>query len=123
MNSFYQQAVHRYKEFTNKQLHQYITRKLTAWCHLYRPKPPSTESADNEDIDGEEGDIVNVSGGEAVHTTSFGMSDGDEDGEEESAAPAAGNAAAPAPAAAPAAAAESGSDGSGSPAAGGAAKA
>ena len=119
METFYQQAVHRYKDFTDKQLHHYITRKLTAWCQLYRPKPPSTESADNKDIDGEEGDIVNVSGGEAVHTTSFGMSDGDEDGEEESAAPAAGNAAAPAAAAA-AAAAESGGDGAGPPAAGGA---
>jgi hypothetical protein len=61
-------------------------------------------------IDGEEGDIVNVAEGEAIHTTSLCMSDGYEDGEEESAAPAAGNAAAPA-AAAPAAAAESGGDG------------
>ena len=119
MEAFYQQAVHRYKEFTDKQLHQYITRKLTAWCHLYRPKPPSTESADNEDIAGEEGDIVNVAGGHAVNSKPYNMSEGDEDGEEESAAPAAGNAAAPA-AAAPAAAAESGSDGAGSPAAGGA---
>ena len=119
METFYQQAVHRYKDFTDKQLHQYITRKLTAWCQLYRPKPPSTESADNEDIDGEEGDVVSVAGGEAVHTTSLCMSEGDEDGEEESAAPAAGNAAAPA-AAAPVAAAESGGDGAGPPAAGGA---
>ena len=118
MEAFYQQAVHRYKEFTDKQLHQYITRKLTAWCDLYRPKPPSTESADNEDIDGEEGDIVNVGGGDAPLPKRYELS-GDEDGEEESAAPAAGNAAAPA-AAAPAAAAESGSDGAGSPAAGGA---
>jgi hypothetical protein len=119
MEAFYQQAVHRYNDFTDKQLHQYITRKLTAWCHLYRPKPPSTESADNEDIDGEEGDIVNVAGGDAVHCKRYDMSEEDEDGEEESAAPAAGIAAAPA-AAAPAAAAESGSDGAGSPAAGGA---
>ena len=121
MEAFYQEAVNRYKAYTDDKLHDYITKKLTAWCNLYRPKPPSTESADKEDIDGEEGDIVNVSGGEAVHTTSFGMSDGDEDGEDESAAPAAGNAAAPA-AAAPAAPAESGSDGAGSPAAGGADK-
>ncbi len=113
METFYQQAVHRYKEFTDKQLHQYITRKLTALCQLYRPKPPSTESADNEDIDGEVGDIVNVDGGEAVHTTSYGMSDEDEERGEESAASAAGNAAAPA------AAAESGGDGAGPPAAGG----
>ena len=118
METFYQQAVHRYKDFTDKQLHQYITRKLTAWCDLYRPKPPSTESADNEDIDGEEGDIVNVAQGDASLPKRYELS-GDEDGEEESAAPAAGNAAAPA-AAAPAAAAESGSDGAGSPAAGGA---
>ncbi len=123
METFYQQAVHRYKDFTDKQLHQYITRKVTAWCQLYRPKPPSTESAENEDIDGEEGDIVNVPGGDAVHSTSYGMSDGDEEGEEESAAPAAGNATAPAAAApaaaAPAAAAESGGNGAGPPAAGG----
>ncbi len=59
------------------------------------------ESADNEDIDGAEGDIVNVPAGEAVHSQSFTMS-GDEE-EEESAAPAA--------------AAESGGDGAGPPAA------
>jgi len=118
MEAFYQQAVQRYKDYTDKQLHQYITRKLTDWCDLYRPVPPSTESADKEDIDGEEGDVVNVDGGDALGVTRYAMTD-DEDGEEESAAPAAGNAAAPA-AAAPAAAAESGSDGAGSPAAGGA---
>ncbi len=53
--------------------------------------------------------LTYVAEGEAVHTTSLCMYDGDEDGEEESAAPAAGNAAAPA-AAAPAAPAESGSN-------------
>jgi hypothetical protein len=121
MEAFYQEAVKRYKEYPDKKLHHYITKKLTAWCDLYRPKPPSTESADKEDIDGEEGDVVNVADGDALGVTRYAMSD-DEDGEEESAAPAAGNAAAPA-AAAPAAAAESGSDGAGSPAAGGAAKA
>ncbi len=119
METFYQQAVHRYKDFTDKQLHQYITRKLTAWCQIYHPKPPSTESADNEAIDSEEGEVVNVAGGEAAHTTTLCMSEGDEDGEEESAAPAAGNAAAPS-AAAPVAAAESGGNGAGPPAAGGA---
>jgi hypothetical protein len=45
METFYQQAVHRYKDFkfTDKQLHQYITRKLTAWCQdtLYCTQPPS----------------------------------------------------------------------------------
>ena len=121
MEAFYQQAVHRYKEYPDKQLHQYITRKLTAWCHLYRPKPPSTESADKEDIDGEEGDVVNVGERDAMGGTAYTMSE-DEEGEEESAAPAAGNAAATA-AAAPAAPAESGSDGAGSSAAGGAVKA
>ena len=121
MEAFYQQAVQRYKEYTDKQLHQYITRKLTAWCHLYRPKPPSTESADNEDIDGEEGDVVDVAQGYALGRKRYELSE-DEDGEEESAAPAAGNAAAPA-AAAPDAPAESGSDGAESPAAGGAIKA
>ncbi len=39
MEIFYQQAVHRYKDFTDKQLNQYITSKLTAWRQLYRPKP------------------------------------------------------------------------------------
>jgi hypothetical protein len=121
MEAFYQEAVKRYKAYTDDKLHQYITKKLTTWCDLYRPKPPSTESADKEDIDGEEGDVVNVDGGDALGVAHYAMTD-DEDGEEESDAPAAGNAAAPA-AAAPAAAAESGSDGSGSPAAGGAAKA
>ncbi len=63
---------------------------------------------DNENIDGEEGDIVNIPGVDAVNSTSYGMSDGDdEEREEESAAPAA--------------AAESGGDGAGRPAAGGAA--
>jgi len=121
MEAFYQEAVKRYKDYPDKKLHQYITKKLTAWCDLYRPKPPSTESADKEDIDGEEGDVVDVAQGYALGRKRYELSE-DEDGEEESAAPAAGNAAAPA-AAAPAAAAESGSDGSGSPAAGGAAKA
>ncbi len=112
METFYQQDVHRYKDFTDKQLHQYITRKLTAWCQLYRPKRLSMESVDNENVDGEDGDIVNIPrvipGGNAVNTTSYGMSDGDdEEREEESAAPAA--------------AAESGGDGAGQPAAGGAA--
>jgi hypothetical protein len=122
METFYQDAVKRYKNYTDKKLHEYITRKLTDWCELYRPVPRSTESADKEDIDGEEGDVVNVGERDAMGGTTYTMSE-DEQGEEESAAPAAGNAAAPAPAAAPAAAAESGSDGSGSPAAGGAAKA
>ena len=117
METFYQQTVHRYKDFTDKQLHQYITRKLTAWCQLYRPKPPSTESADNEDIVGDEGEIVNVAQGDASLPKHYELS-GDEDGEEESAAAAAGKAAAPA-AATPAAAAEIRSDGAGSPAAGG----
>ena len=121
MEAFYQEAVKRYKEYPDKKLHHYITKKLTAWCDLYRPKPPSTESADKEDIDGEEGDVVNVDEGHAMGSTSYQLS-GSEDGEEESAAPAAGNAAATA-AAAPAAPAESGSDGAGSPAAGGAVKA
>ena len=122
MEAFYQEAVNRYKAYTDDKLHDYITKKLTAWCDLYRPKPPSTESADKEDIDGEEGDVVNVDEGDAMgRTTSYQLS-GSEDREEESAAPAAGNADAPA-AAAPAAPAESGSDGAGSPAAGGAVKA
>ena len=121
MEAFYQEAVNRYKAYTDDKLHGYITGKLTKWCNLYRPKPPSTESADMEDIDGEEGDVVNAAEGNAMACTSYQLS-GSEDGEEESAAPAAGNAAAPA-AAAPAAPAESGSDGAGSPAAGGAVKA
>jgi hypothetical protein len=108
METFYQQAVHRYKDFTDKQLHQYITRKLTAWCQLYRPKPSSMESVDNENIDGEEGDIVNIPGGDAVNSTNYSMSGGaDEERKEESATPAA--------------AAESGGDGAGQPADGGAA--
>ena len=69
------------------------------------------ESADNEDIDGAEGDIVDVPAGEVVHSQSFTMS-GDEE-VEESAAPAA------AAAAAPAAAAEISGECAGSPAAGG----
>jgi len=111
MEAFYQEAVKRYKNYTDKKLHEYIKKKLTAWCDLYRPKPPSTESADKEDIDGEEGDVVNVNEGHAMGSTSYHLTD-DEDGEEESDAPAP-------PAAAPAAPAESGSDGAGSPAAGG----
>ncbi len=121
MEAFYQEAVKRYKAYTDDKLHQYITKKLTTWCYLYRPKPPSTESADKEDIEGEDGDVVNVDEGDAVGSTSYQMTD-DEGGEEESAAPAGGNAAAP-PAAGPAAAAESSSDGAGSPAADGASKA
>ena len=121
METFYQDAVKRYKNYTDKKLHEYITRKLTDWCELYRPVPRSTESADKEDIDGEEGDVVNVGERDAMGGTTYTMSE-DEQGEEESAAPAAGNAAATA-AAAPAAPAESGSDGAGSPAAGGAVKA
>jgi hypothetical protein len=48
------------------------------------------ESVDNENVDCEEGDIVNIPGGDAVNSTSYGMSDGDdEEREEESVAPAA----------------------------------
>jgi hypothetical protein len=112
MEAFYQEAINRYKAYTDDKLHGYITGKLTKWCDLYRPKRPSTESADKEDIHGEVGDVVNVDGGDAVGSASFHMS-GEEDGDEESDAPAP-------PAAAPAATAESGSDGAGSPAAGGA---
>jgi hypothetical protein len=112
METFYHQAVDRYKDFQDRQHHQYITSKLTAWCKHYHPKQPSVESADNEDIDGDEGDIVNVPAGEAVHSRSFTMS-GDEE-EEESAAPAAAAAAAPAAAQA----AESDGDGAGPHAAG-----
>ncbi len=114
MEAFYQEAVKRYKEYPDKKLHQYITKKLASWCDLYRPKPPSTESADKEDIDGEVGDVVNVDGGDGGGGggETYQMS-GQEDGDEESDAP-------PPPAAAPAAPAESSSDGAGSPAAGGA---
>jgi hypothetical protein len=111
MEPFHLQAVERYKSFKDHELHQYITRKLTAWCKLYHPMQPSVESADDEDIDGAEGDIVDVPAGVAVHSQSFTTSGYEE--EEKSAAPAA--AAAPAPAAA----AESGGDGAGPPAAGG----
>ena len=123
MEAFYQEAVNRYKAYTDDKLHDYITKKLTAWCDLYRPKPPSTQSADKEDIDGEVGDVVNDDGGDGGGGGGaiFHMTD-DESGEEEPDAPRLVNAAAPAPAAAPAAAAESGSDGAGSPAAGGADK-
>ena len=34
MEAFYQQAVHRYKKYTDKQLHQYITRKLSPCSQL-----------------------------------------------------------------------------------------
>ncbi len=84
MKTFYHQAVDCYKDFQDRQHHQYITRKLT---QLYHRKQPSVESADNEDIDSDEGHIVDVPAGEAVHSQSFTMS-GDEE-EEESAAPAA----------------------------------
>jgi hypothetical protein len=123
MEAFYQEAINRYKAYTDDKLHGYITGKLTKWCDLYRPKRPSTESADKEDIDGEVGDVVNADGGDGGGGggASFQLTD-DESGEEEPDAPRLVNAAAPAPAAAPAAAAESGSDGAGSPAAGGADK-
>ncbi len=66
------------------------------------------ESVDNENTDGEEGDIVNIPRGDAANSTSYCMSDeDDEEREEESAAPAA--------------AAESGGEGAGQPADGGAA--
>ena len=50
MENFYQQAVDRqqlvsYKDFQDCQLHQYITRTLTAWCKLYHTKQPSMEAA------------------------------------------------------------------------------
>ena len=60
--------------------------------------------AQDSDIDGAEGDFVDVPAGKAVHSQSFTMS-GDKEDEES---------------AAPAAAAESGGDGAGPPAAGGA---
>ncbi len=64
------------------------------------------ESADGEDIDCAEGDLVDVPAGGAVHSQKFTMSgDSDEEEEEEESA-------------APAAAAESGGDGTGPPAAG-----
>jgi len=116
MEAFYQEAINRYKAYTDDKLHGYITGKLTKWCDLYRPKPRSTQSADKEDIDGEVGDVVDVDGGDGGGGVgeSYQMS-GQEDGDEESDAP-------PPPAAAPAAPAESSSDGAGSPAAGGADK-
>ncbi len=66
--------------------------------------------AQDSDIDGAEGNIVDVPAGEAIHSQSFTMSEDKEDSDEESAAPAAAAAATPAAAAAstPAAAAESG---------------
>ncbi len=62
MEAFHLQAVERYISFKDHQLHQYITRKLTAWCKQsgYHPKQPSVESEDDEDIDGAEGDIVDI---------------------------------------------------------------
>jgi hypothetical protein len=66
VEAFHLQAVERDKSFKDHQLHHHITRKLTAWCKLYRPKQPSVEQADDEDIDGAEGDIVDVPAGGAV---------------------------------------------------------
>ena len=75
------------------------------------------ESADDEDIDGAEGDIVDVPTGGAVHSQSFRVTMSGDEEEVDSAAPAPATAA-PAPAAA--AEPESGGDGAGPPAAGGA---
>ena len=114
METFFQQAVKRYEHFKSNQLNEYIARKLNAWCKQYRPKPASTAPAqDEEDIEGEEGDVVDVPGGETVPTLS--MSEGEEEDEEESAAPAAAGAAAPAAAGA-AAPAAAGGDGVAAPA-------
>ncbi len=84
------------------------------FCSFLNCRTCTNTPAQDSDIDGAEGDIVDVSAGEAVHSQSFTMSGDKEDDSEESAAPAA------AAAAAPAAAAESGGDGAGPPAAGGA---
>jgi hypothetical protein len=40
MEAFRLQAVERDKSFKDHQLHQYITRNLTAWYKLYHPKQP-----------------------------------------------------------------------------------
>ena len=110
METFFQQAVKRYEHFKSNQLNEYIARKLNAWCKQYRPKQASTAPAqDEEDIEGEEGDVVDVPSGEAVQTFTMFPPSQDEE-EEESASPAAAAAAAPAAtaAAAPAAAGDGG---------------
>ncbi len=112
VDNFYLRALDCYKDFTYKEFHKYIARKMEVFYK--RHGFPATKAAKvvqepDESQGAEIGDVVPVEGGSALNK-SYVMSDSEEDEEERGAGTAAGGAepAAAAAAAEPAAAANAG---------------
>jgi hypothetical protein len=110
IENFYRKALDHYKDFTYKEFHKYIARKMEAFYKRHGfPKTKADKEEPEESEEPEVGDVVAVDAGAEVNK-SYAMSDGedDEDYEGEAAAAAASDAdgeAAAADAAAPDAAA------------------
>jgi hypothetical protein len=104
--NFYHEALERYKDFTYKEFHKYIARKMAAFYERHgfpKTKADKLQTAPDESQELEVGDIVPVCGGAAVNK-SWNLSGSEEDEEEQGSGAESGGAAAPA-AGAPAAAA------------------
>jgi hypothetical protein len=104
--NFYHQALERYKDFTYKEFHKYIARKMAAFYERHgfpKTKTDKLKTAPDESQELEVGDIVTVDG-EAAVNKSWALSGSEEDEEEQGSGAESGGAAA-AEAGAPAAAA------------------
>ena len=99
VDNFYMQALARYNDFTYKEFHKYIARKMEAFYKRHgfpATKGDRGRPAPDESQEPAVGDVVPVEGGAAVNQ-SYRLSDGEDEEEEEGAAgaePAAGEPAA-----------------------------
>jgi hypothetical protein len=84
VDNFYLQATDRYNDFTSKEFHKYIARKMEAFCKCH--SFPATKAAkvvqEPDESQGPEiGDVVPVEGGSALNK-SYVMTDSEDDEEE-----------------------------------------
>ena len=99
VDNFYMQALARYKDFTYKEFHKYIARKMEAFYRRHGFPVTKADRGRPEPDESQEpavGDVVPVEGGAAVNQ-SYRLSDGEDEEEEDGAAgvePAAGEPAA-----------------------------
>ncbi len=79
IENFYRKALDRYNDFTYKEFHKYIARKMTAFYarHNFR-KTKADKEEPEESEDPEVGDVVPVDTGAEVNK-SYAMSDGEDD--------------------------------------------
>ena len=101
VDNFYSKAIDSYKDFTYKEFHKYIARKMEAFYKRHGFPATKASKVVQEPDESQEpnvGDVVSVEGGSAL-SQSYTMSDASSDDEEEEEAGGAAAAPAEAPAA------------------------